>query len=120
MRKLRFAWRAVCCHTCRSVLADLVFLRRALGLIRAASGRWMTAWAIVLVGSGLLPAASVFLTKRVVDALSKGIGGGTAWSHASAVVVPGLLMVAVMIGQRVLSGLSDWINTVQTQLVQDH
>jgi ATP-binding cassette, subfamily B, bacterial len=104
----------------QSASISLAFIRRSLGFIREASGKWMLAWAAVLVCSGVLPAASVFLMKRVVDALARSIGAGTAWTQASAVLVPSALLLAVMIAQRALSAIGEWVNTVQSQLVQDH
>src|SRR5207245_6256142 len=62
----------------------------------------------------------LFLMKRLGDALAKSVGAGATWERASAVLIPAALMVAVMVAQRVLGALADWVNTVQTQLVQDH
>lgn len=100
------------------MLTSFAFIRRALGVIWTASARWTVASAVLMLVLGILPAASVILTKRLVDALQQSIGAGSA--GYSIVIVPGMLMLAVLIGQRVLGSVSDWIDVVQTQLVQDH
>src|SRR5262249_26962593 len=107
-------------HSNRTGMPSFVFIRRSLGLIREASGGWMAVWAVVLVAGGVLPAANVFLMKRLVDALAKNVRAGADWQRAIVVLVPALLLLSVMVGQRLLSALSEWVNTVQTQLVQDY
>ena len=98
------------------MLTSFAFIRRALGVIWTASGRWMVVWGGLLLALGLLPAATVFLTKRVVDALALSIGSGSY----GPLIAPGLGMAAVLVAQRVLGALSDWVDVVQTQLVQDY
>ena len=102
------------------MLSDLAFIRRALALIRRASGAWMAAWALVLIVNGVLPAASVFLMKRLVDALTHTIGAGATWERASTALIPALMILAVLIAQRAVGAIGEWVTTVQTQLVQDY
>src|SRR5258708_129202 len=102
------------------MLTNFSFLRRALGLLWTASARWMVAALALTVVLGILPAATVFLTKWVVDVLAHTAGAGATWDKVQVVLVPASLMVGVMIAQRVLGGLSDWVNTAQAQVVEDH
>ena len=100
-------------------MTSVAAIRRTLGLIWPASRGWMVAWACLLIVLGVLPAASVFLTKRLVDALAQSVGAG-AGMNVPALLVPAGLMLAVLVAQRLLGAASDWVDTVQTQLVQDH
>ncbi len=102
------------------MLTNFSFLRRALGLVWASSSRWMVASVSLTVLLGLLPAAAVYLTKWVVDVLAHTAGHGVTWDKVQVVLIPASLMVGVMVAQRVLGGLSDWVNTAQAQMVEDH
>jgi ATP-binding cassette subfamily B protein len=103
------------------MLANLSFLRRAFALVWSASGRWTVSWAALTLVLGVLPAAAVFLTKWLVDTLAHDIvDAGSTWDKALVLLLPASLMVGVMVAQRLLGGLSEWVGTVQTQLVQDH
>ncbi len=102
------------------MFTSFTFIRRALGLIWAASGRWMVFWAGLSLVLGLLPAANVYLMKWLVDAAAHAVGGGFSWDKAQVILLPAGLMLAVMAGQRLLGGLSEWVSTAQTQMVQDH
>jgi len=102
------------------MLTSLTFIRRALALIWAASGRWMILWAGLSLLLGVLPAANVFLMKWLVDAAAHTVGAGATWDKATVILVPASLMLGVMVAQRLLGGVSEWVSTAQTQMVQDH
>lgn len=95
-------------------------IRRALKLILTASKRWTTAWLLLLVIQGLLPASIVYLTKYVVDAFTAAVGAGLAWESIQPLVLPGLLMGGVLLLQQVLGGLLTWVKTAQSENIQDH
>jgi ATP-binding cassette subfamily B protein len=99
---------------------QFTLISRAMGLIWVASGRWTIAWAVLTLVQGILPAALVFLTKWLVDALAQAVGAGTARDKAMAILVPAGFTAAAMIAQRLLGGLTEWVNTAQNQMVQDH
>jgi ATP-binding cassette subfamily B protein len=80
----------------------------------------MVAWAGLALVLGILPAGSVILMKWLVDALAHAIGAGFTWEQVQVVLLPAGLMLGVMVAQRVLGGVSDWVSTAQTQMVQDH
>lgn len=98
--------------------ADLV--RRTLGLVWSASGRWTLGWATLLVVQGLVPAALVALTKWVVDAVDAAVGAGISAETITSVAVPAGLMAGLMLLQRVLGSFQRWISTGQSELVADH
>jgi ATP-binding cassette subfamily B protein len=98
----------------------LAYLPRALRLVWEASAGWTAAWMLVLVLQGLLPAATVALTKWVLDAGQAAIGGGLGWENVSLLAVPAGLMAAVLLATRVLDSVLSWIQTAQSEHVQDH
>ena len=104
-----------------SGLTDLLaYLPRALRLVWAAAAGWTTAWVVVLVLQGLLPAATVALTKWVLDAGQAAVGGGLDWENGSLLAIPAGLMAAVLLATRVLDSVLSWIQTAQAEHVQDH
>jgi len=96
---------------------QLPYLPRALALVWAASHRWTTAWAATLAVQGLLPAASVLLTRAVVNALLAVIRGD---GSLRALLIPAGLLAAVLLVTELLRGLLGWLRAVQAELVEDH
>ena len=72
LTKLRNAW------------ARLPLLPRALALVWQAARYWTMGWAALLVIQGLLPVATVYLTRQVVDGLAAGGGQPAAIGRRSA------------------------------------
>jgi ATP-binding cassette subfamily B protein len=89
----------------------------ALRLIWSAASRWTALWFVLLAVQGLLPAATVYLTKWVVDSLAAAVSGD---APLSLVVLPVALMATVLLLQRVLGGVNEWVSTAQGELVGDH
>jgi ATP-binding cassette subfamily B protein len=85
-----------------------------------ASARWTSVWGVVLFVQGLLPAASVYLTKWVLDAGKEAVGQGLEWENVLLLLIPALLMAGVMLATRVLESVTSWVQTAQSELVQDH
>jgi ATP-binding cassette subfamily B protein len=98
----------------------LSYLPRTFALVWSAARYWHLAWVGLLVLQGVLPVASVYLTRLLVDALVVAIRTGASWD----VIRPSLVFVALMIGvlmlTELLKGLLEWVSTAQTELVQDH
>ena len=63
----------------RTALAQLPYLPRALGLVWQVARPWTIAWIALLAVQGLLPAATVYLTKLVVDGVVGTLTTGGAW-----------------------------------------
>ena len=91
----------------------LRYVPRALRLVWEAAARWMLVWGGLLAIQGLLPGASVYLTKWVLDGASEAIGQGLAWSNVQLIVVPGLLMALVLLLQQVTQAVNGWAQTAQ-------
>ncbi|AEN73808.1 Xenobiotic-transporting ATPase [Rhodothermus marinus SG0.5JP17-172] len=96
------------------------YLVRALRLIWEATGRWTLLWLLLLLVGGVLPAALVYLTKHLVDAVAAAIGAGLSWETVQPVLWPALLMGGVLLLSQGLSGLTSWIRTAQAEHVLDH
>ena len=59
------------------VVRQLSNIPRALHMVWEAAPGWTTAWAALILLQGLLPVATVYLTKALVDSLSLAIGPGS-------------------------------------------
>jgi ATP-binding cassette, subfamily B, bacterial len=103
----------------KSVLLQARYLRPTLRLIWSATPGWTTAWAIVLVVQGLLPAAFVYLTKLLVDSLLAALKGGGDWTLVKPALFLTFLTCAVMLVGQTLESVNDWIRTAQSELIQD-
>lgn len=97
-----------------------VYARSALGIVRDAAGAWTLAWLVTLVLQGMVPAGIVYLTKWLIDAVAGAVGAGVSFEVVQSVLLPTLAMVGLLLLQQILGSLIEWINTAQTELVQDH
>ncbi|HSL53817.1 MAG TPA: ABC transporter ATP-binding protein [Pyrinomonadaceae bacterium] len=98
----------------RKALAQLPYLPRALRLVWQVARPWTTAWIVLLIVQGLLPAAMVYLTKLVVDGVVLALRNGTLS------VTPLLLLGGVLLLMEVVRNAINWVRTVQAELLQDH
>ena len=105
------------------MLAAISHLPRAIGLVWAATRIWTTAWALLLLIQGLVPAATVYLTKPLVDSLVSAVNTGkTEYSIYSLRPVlwwGGLMAALILIGE-ILHEITGWIRRNQSELLQDH
>lgn len=107
-------------------LAQAPYLLRALGFVWAAAHYWTLAWLLLLILQGLLPVASVYLTRYLVDQLVAVTSTGSPFSPGSSinmiapVIVPALLIAALMLISTSLNSFAAWIRTIQADLVQDY
>ncbi len=93
---------------------------KALVIVREAANKWTIAWAATLILQGIIPAGIVWTTKWLIDAVAGAVAAGTSWEVIESVLVPVAIMGALMLLQQILGSVSEWINTAQTELVQDH
>src|ERR1041385_5715168 len=99
----------------RKALAQLPNLPRALKLVWAVARPWTTAWIVLLIVQGILPAAVVYLTKLVVDGVVVSLRRGSSWP-----VMPLLLLGGVLLLMEIVRNAINWVRTVQAELLQDH
>jgi ATP-binding cassette subfamily B protein len=93
----------------------LPYLYRGLGLVWNVARPWTIAWLILLTLQGLLPAATVYLTKLLVDSVVTAISGNPA-----RVLPLVLLLGAIMLLIEIVRAAINWVRAVQAELVQDH
>lgn len=99
--------------------AHLAYVPRALGLVWRAAPRHMVAWAALLIVQGLLPVATVWVTRVLVNALAAAIGQGESALTMALALWAGLL-AALLVGQELLRGAIEWVRTAQAERTQDH
>ncbi len=98
----------------------LSYLPQAMRLIWTAARGYTLAWVILLVGQGLLPAATVHLTRLLVDSLAATVGMGVSWQAVRPTLILAALMGGVLLLAEVLQTAGHWVRTAQSELVQDH
>jgi ATP-binding cassette subfamily B protein len=102
----------------RKALAQLPNLPRALGLVWSVARPWTIAWVVLLIVQGVLPAATVYLTKLVVDGVVAAARNGSP--NVRHVLVLLLLLGGILLLMEVVRGGINWVRTVQAELLQDH
>ena len=107
----------------RQLRMQLPYIPRAAQLVWTAAGRWTIWWALLLLIQGLLPVATVYLTRHLVDTLSQtlGVGGSPpAWQQWQQPVLLVLFLAGVLLATEIAGALAGWVRSVQAELVQDH
>jgi ATP-binding cassette, subfamily B, bacterial len=100
--------------------AQFALLPQTLTLIWAASRGWTVAWLLLLVLQGVLPAATVYLTRWVVDSLVGAVGNGISAGAVQTLLLPVGLMVGILLLTELLQSGSELVRTAQAELVKDH
>jgi ATP-binding cassette subfamily B protein len=106
-------------HKAKDLHLRASYVGMALRLIWSAASKWTVLWFLLLAVRGLLPAAVVYLTKWLVDSLAVAVGAGVTAGGLGAVVAPAALMGSILLLQRVLGGINEWVSTAQAELVGD-
>ena len=104
----------------RKALAQLPQLSRAVSLLWHVARPWTIAWIILLVVQGLLPVATVYLTKLVVDGVVSAVSAGSSWTSARPVLIVVVVLAVIMVVQEAVRVGIGWIRNVQGELLQDH
>jgi ATP-binding cassette subfamily B protein len=104
----------------RRIAAQLPYIVQALRLVWYAAPRHTAIWAALLVFQGLLPVATVYLTRALVNGLVAAVR-----SPASGAISSQTLLVVAAMGALILIGevvrvSANWLRTSQAELVQDH
>lgn len=99
---------------------QLAHLPAVFELLWKAAGRWSTAWILLLISQGLLPVATVYLTRAVVDSMVAAIQAQGRWETAKPALILVGLMAGLMLVAELLSALARWVRTAQAELLQDH
>ena len=104
----------------RALPKRLAFVPRALRIAWAAAPASTSAWAALLVLRGILPAASVYLVKVLVDGLLVAVAAGGVWPSVRPVVSGGALLGCVLVLQEIAGNVLQWVRVAQSERVGDH
>jgi ATP-binding cassette, subfamily B, bacterial len=95
-------------------------LLRALGLVWDAARRWTMLWLALLVVQGLLPVASVYLTRALVDNLVIALQADGSANAFRGVLPYVIAMAVILLLAELLAYFTGYVRTVQSELVRDH
>ena len=104
----------------KKAAGQLRYLPRAIALVWQAARGWTTAWALLLVVQGLLPIATVYLSRSTVNAVVAVFRAQGNLQSVRQAIVPAALMGGVLLLGELLSAVFHWIRAAQAELVQDH
>lgn len=92
---------------------------RALGLVWRAARGWTTAWLALLVASGVLPVALVYLTRALVNGLVAAVEGGASAGFGTLGGILVAYALVLLLGEA-LRAVTGWVRTAQAEAVRDH
>ncbi len=102
-----------------TALVQLRYLPQVWSLVWTASRGWTVAWAVLLVVQGLIPVATVYLTRVLVDALVAAVASGLSWQSVSSVLWPAAFMGGALLLGEITSGALGLVREYQAELIQD-
>ncbi len=98
---------------------QLPYLPQAFGLVWQASGTLSVCWFGLILAQALLPIASVYLTRYLVNGVAALLGRGGGWMALQPLLPAVLAMVLVLLGIELLQSVGKLLRTAQSELVQD-
>jgi ATP-binding cassette subfamily B protein len=101
-------------------LSQLPYLPRALSLVWASSKSLSGAWITLLAAQGLLPIATVYLVRSLVNLLVAAVRSRGAWPDLRPALAVAAVLALVLLFAEVLSNISRLLRSAQSQRVQDH
>lgn len=99
--------------------SQLPYLPQAFGLVYKAAGGLTIAWMFLLLIQGVLPVATVYLTKTLVDGIAEVIKNGNGWIGLVVLAPTAAAMIIVMVAIEVFQSVNRWLRTAQSEKVQD-
>jgi ATP-binding cassette, subfamily B, bacterial len=96
------------------------YLPRTLSLVWAAAPRYTFSWAVLLVLQGVLPVATVYLTRALVNSLIAAVRAGGLWTSIRPVLILAVAIAVVMLLTQVFRSMTIWVSTAQAELTADH
>jgi len=104
----------------RKAAAQFPYMPQALAMVWQATRVYTLAWGVLLVIQGVLPVATVYLTRMLVDGIADGFKAGGSWESVRPTLILVVLMALVMLLADVLRSITSWVRTGQSELFQDH
>ena len=98
---------------------QLPHIPRAVDLVWSSARGWTVAWAGIMVLQGLLPAATVTLTRLLIDGLVGAVGAGGGRESVRCTLILAALMGGTMLLGQLLSTGGNLVRATQADLVQD-
>ena len=104
----------------RKAANQFALLPRALALVWNAARGLTALWTALVIALGLLPVATVYLLRNLVNQLVAAFrAGGDVRALRPAVLSAGLIALVLLLAELVKS-VTHWVRTAQSGLVQDH
>src|ERR1035441_8656290 len=104
----------------RKAAAQFAQLPRALKLVWHAAPAWTAAWGVLLLLQGLLPVATVYLVRNLVNQLVVAFRARGDLGALRPAMVSAALIAVVLLLMELLKSISNWVRTAQSGLVQDY
>jgi ATP-binding cassette subfamily B protein len=104
----------------RGALAQLPYVPRALALVWAAARGLTLTWGLLLVVQGLLPVATIYLTKALVDQLTTAAGAAGSWDTLRSPLLLVALLAGCALATELTRGVTGWVRAAQAERLQDH
>jgi ATP-binding cassette, subfamily B, bacterial len=96
------------------------YLPRTLGLIWQAAPNLTLAWLGMVLVSGLLPAATVWLIRPLVNAITEAVAAAGEWTAVQPVIWLGLAMAGVILAGELMRSARSWVSTAQSERIEEH
>jgi ATP-binding cassette subfamily B protein len=104
----------------RKALAQLPYLPQTFALVWSAARAWTLVWGVLLLAQGLLPVATVYVTRWLVNSMVGAIQAGGGWEHLRPTLLLVALVAAIQLALQILCSAAAYVRTAQSELVQDH
>ncbi len=92
-------------------------LIKAIGLVWDIARKWTVLWACLLIVQGILPVATVYLTKAFINSLTLTVSGGGA--GASKTISLALLYIIIYLANSIAGFAQKLVKIKQSEIIQD-
>lgn len=103
-----------------SVLTQARYLPRTLRLIWTAARWWTLSWAVLLVVQGFLPAATIYLSRSLIDGLVAALDTGFSWESMRPTLLLAVVMGGLVLLAQIVQSVMEWVRTAQSEVISDH
>jgi ATP-binding cassette subfamily B protein len=104
----------------QSIKERTINIHRSLSFVWTSARNWTFTWLLLLFVQGLLPVATVYLTKLIVDDVAAAAGAGARWETISPILLAGALMAAVLLLTELLGNAITWIREIQAERLKNY
>ena len=101
----------------RAAVAQLRYLPRALELVWESARYKTLVWIGLLFVQGLLPVATVYLTRSLVNGLVASVAAGGVWESVRPILMVAALLAAILLLSESLRIATRWIRAAQSELI---